>query len=205
MNLLDFLLQYKDLIDMFSDLILMALTFIFGFKGLDTIDKYQTRKQVDLEFKYELDLKKQADQQLQEFISAISSTQSLFKIFNSQYNNFESDLNTNEFEILKDRLNRLENSYIKLDQVIFKSYLLNDELNERGRYYRFAISEYLYKYSKVFEYLEKNDLSPSEIDLNEEYFKELTIFYDDTSHVIFNVFEQIEEIINDLTNKERSK
>ena len=200
MNLLDFLLQYKDLIDMFSDFILMIFTFFLGFKGLDTINKYHTKKKVDLEYQREFDLIKQTNHQLQEFISGISMTQSLFKIFNNKYNNFEGHLDTDEFEILKDRFDQLENSYIKLDQIIFKSYLLDSELIEKGRLYRFAISEYLHKYSKVFEYLEENHVVPSEIDLNDEYFKELTIFYDDTSNVIFDLFSQIEEITSDLSN-----
>lgn len=190
MNLLDFLLQYKDLIDMFSDFILMIFTFFLGFKGLDTINKYHTKKKVDLEYQHEFDLIKQTNHQLQEFISGISMTQSLFKIFNNKYNNFEGRLYTDEFEILKDRFDQLENSYIKLDQIIFKSYLLDSELIEKGRLYRFAISEYL----------EENHVVPSEIDLNDEYFKELTIFYDDTSNVIFDLFSQIEEITSDLSN-----
>lgn len=200
MKLLDFLLKYKDLIDLLFDWILLMFTFVLGFKGLDTINEYHKKKKVDLKYEHKLDLIKQNNHQLQEFISAISETQSLFKIFNNKYDNFvsEDSLDTNLYKILKDRLDQLESSYIKLDQVLFKSYQIDSELIKKGQEYRFSMSEYIHLYSKVFEYLEENNALPSGIDLTDEYFKDLTIFYDDTSDIIFGLFNQIEEITNDL-------
>lgn len=183
MKVLNFLLKYQDLLDIFLDLIFIIFTFIIGWKGLDTIKKYQTKKNIDLE-----------SQQFHEFISIMSKNQSLFKLFNNAYANFEGELNSDKFDNLKVRLDQLEKSYIKLDQILFKSYLLDSELIEVGTNYRFAISEYLYKYSKVFEYLEKNDVTPSDIDLKDEYFKELTIFYDNISNVIFDNFYEFDKL-----------
>lgn len=192
MKLLDFLLKYQDLI-------LIVFTFIIGFKSLDTIKKYQSKKAIDLEYQTKFDLIQHTNKQLHEFILVASKTQSLFKAFNSKYTNFENNkLNNNKFDDLKARLSILENSYIELDQILFKNYLLDSELIEVGRLYRFAISEYLYEYLKILEHLEKNDISPSEINLNDEYFKNLTIFYDDTSSVIFDLFQRIEERIEEI-------
>lgn len=192
MKLLDFLLKYKDLI-------LIVFTFIIGFKSLDTIKKYQSKKAIDLDFQTKFDLIQHTNKQLHEFISIASKTQSLFKVFNSKYTNFENNkLNNNKFDDLKARLSNLENSYIELDQILFKNYLLDSELIEVGRLYRFAISEYLYEYFKILEHLEKNDILPSEINLKDEYFKNLTIFDDDTSSVIFGLFQRIEERIEGI-------
>ena len=174
-------------------------SFIIGFKSLDTIKKYQSKKAIDLEYQTKFDLIQHTNKQLHEFILVASKTQSLFKAFNSKYTNFENNkLNNNKFDDLKARLSILENSYIELDQILFKNYLLDSELIEVGRLYRFAISEYLYEYLKILEHLEKNDISPSEINLNDEYFKNLTIFYDDTSSVIFDLFQRIEERIEEI-------
>lgn len=192
MKLLDFLLKYKDLI-------LIVFTFIIGFKSLDTIKKYQSKKAIDLEYQTKFDLIQHTNKQLHEFISIVSKTQSLFKVFNSKYTNFENNkLNNNKYDDLKARLSNLENSYIELDQILFKNYLLDSELIEVGQLYRFTISEYLYEYLKILEYLEKHDILPSEINLKDEYFKNLTIFYDDTSSVIFDLFQRIEERIEEI-------
>lgn len=193
MKLLDFLLKYKDLI-------LMLFTFIIGLKSLDTIDKYQSKKTIDLEYQNKFNLVEHTNQQFHEFISIVSKTQSLFKVFNSEYNNFKDTLNSNRLDDLKNRLSNLEKSSIELDQILLKSYLLDSKLIQVGQQYSFAISEYLYEYSEIFEHSEKSNILPSEIDLENDYLKNLTIFYEDTSNVIFDLFKRIEEIKNDLAS-----
>lgn len=192
MKLLDFLLKYQDLI-------LMIFTFVIGLKSLETIKKYQSRKVIDLEYQNKVDLIQHTNKQLHEFISIVSKTQSLFRIFNSKYLDIgDNKLNDNEFDELKFRLSNLENSYIELDQILFKNYLIDAELVELGNNYRFAISEYLYEHSKILEHLQKNNVSLSEIDLKDEYFESLSIFYDETAHKIFDLFQEIEEKINEI-------
>lgn len=193
MKLLDFLLKYKDLI-------LMLFTFIIGLKSLDTINKYQSKKTIDLEYQNKFNLVEHTNQQFHEFISIVSKTQSLFKVFNSEFSNFKVKLNSNRLDDLKNRLSNLEKSYIELDQILLKSYLLDSKLIQVGQQYSFAISEYLYEYSEILKHSERSYILPSEIDLENDYLKNLTIFYEDTSNVIFDLFKRIEEIKHDLAS-----
>lgn len=201
---MDTLLKYKDLMEIFLNLISIILIFIVSWKGLDTINKYQSKKNVDLIYQNKLDLIKQTNQQLHEFNLIISEIQPLFVQFNNEFTDFESEFNELEygrdfsvgkFESLNDRLEQLKITHIQLKIIISKCYLLESDFIDEGTKYAFFLSDYLYGHSKVLKDIRYNSVLPYEIDLKNEYFQTHYVFQEKLTDPIFNLFSSIKENI----------
>lgn len=203
---LDILLKYKDIIDLAINLLSIILVFIVSWKGLNTIDKYQSKKKIDLKYQNELLSIEQANKQLHDFNLITNEIHSYFIQFNRNFIDFEHKFdklnygevfNNDEIKYLHTRLEELNHLHRKLQEITSRCFLLDIDIIDIASKYTFFLSDYLYGHSKVLNHIEREKSLPYDIDFKNEYFQTHFVFQGELTAPIFDLFDQIKISIKD--------
>jgi len=185
---------------------IVILVFIISWKGLNTIDKYQSKKDIDLKYQNKLRSIEQYNEQLHKLNLSISKVHIFFVQFNNVFIDFESefvqltygeDFGFGKMKHLGNQIDELKLIHRRLQETIEECYLLNTEIIDPAYKYAFVLSDYLYGHTKVLNHMEHEKDLPYEISCKNEYFQTHFVFQDDLTAPLFDLFNQFKRNIQD--------